>query len=160
MTLRALRAKVIKEFYGVIDGQIYPRMVLVGEIIHGDLAATAHREKWATTEFEEGAPPAADIVEKLPETPEKANAAPVDEQQARIFDNMAAAGLGGVSAKLAAMKIRADEATAPIDIPDDWRALKWFALKSLAEKVKNAPVANADEARIAIEAELGARAAK
>lgn len=155
-----MKAKVIKEFYGVIDGSVYPRIVPLGEIIHGELAHVAIKEKWATTEFEDGAPTEPVLLEKLPEIPEKTNAAPADEKQARIFDNMAAAGLGGVSAKLAAMKIRAAEATAPIDIPDDWRALKWFALKSLAEKVKNAPVANADEARIAIEAELGARAAK
>lgn len=155
-----MKSKVIKEFYGVIDGQIYPRMVLVGEIIHGDLAATAHREKWATTEFEEGAPPAADMVEKLPETPEKANAAPVDEQQARIFDNMAAAGIGGVSSKLAAMKVRDDAALAPIDIPEGWQALKWPALKSLAESLKRGAISNKDDARIAIEAELAERAAK
>lgn len=155
-----MKAKVIREHYAVLDGQIYPRIIELGEIVHGDLAETAIREKWGTADFEEGALPAAVLVQKLPEIPEKTNAAPADERQARIFDNMAAAGLGGVSAKLAAMKIRAALAPVAIEIPDDWRALKWFALKSLAEKVKNGPVANADEARIAIEAELGARASK
>lgn len=176
-----MKSKVIKEFYGVIDGQIYPRMVLVGEIIHGDLAETALREKWATVHFEEGAKPEVVFVEKLHELSEKAKAmaggaaaveaeaaravadaklAPADEQQARILDNMAAAGIGGVSSKLAAMKVRDAAAPVPIDIPEGWQALKWPALKSLAESLKRGAISNKDDARIAIEAELGARAAK
>jgi hypothetical protein len=42
-----MRAKVTEAFNGVPDGRIHPRQIAVGEIIDGDLAAVAVREKWA-----------------------------------------------------------------------------------------------------------------
>lgn len=152
-----MKSKVIKEFYGVIDGQIYPRMVLVGEIIHGDLAETALREKWATVHFEEGAKPEVVFVEKLHELSEKAKAV---ADGAEAVEAEAARAVADAKLAPVGVDVSTDNRPALIEIPDDWRALKWFALKSLAEKVKGAPVANADEARVAIEAELAARAAK
>lgn len=43
-------------------------------------------------------------------------------------------------------------------IPDDWRDLKWFALRSLASKLTNAPVNDKADAVAAIEAALKRRA--
>lgn len=42
-----IRAKVTKEFSGVPDGDVYPRMIEIGEEISGSLAETAIAEKWA-----------------------------------------------------------------------------------------------------------------
>lgn len=42
-----IRAKVTKEFDGVEDGKVYPRLIGVGEEIVGSLAETAIGEKWA-----------------------------------------------------------------------------------------------------------------
>lgn len=44
-----------------------------------------------------------------------------------------------------------------VEIPDDWKALKWFALRSLASKVSNGPVKTMEDAVAAIEAELARR---
>ncbi len=43
-------------------------------------------------------------------------------------------------------------------IPDDWRSMKWFALKALAEKISGAAVADAAKAKSVIEAALARRA--
>jgi len=43
-----------------------------------------------------------------------------------------------------------------VEIPDDWRSLKWFALRSLATKFGETPK-NSEEAIAAIEAELARR---
>lgn len=43
-------AKVIKEFLGVKDGDVYPTEHKVGDDVTGDLAALAVREKWAVEE--------------------------------------------------------------------------------------------------------------
>jgi hypothetical protein len=42
-----MKAKVTKEFAGRPDGEALSRTVKVGEVIVGDLAAVAVREKWA-----------------------------------------------------------------------------------------------------------------
>lgn len=42
-----MHAKVIVAFQGRIDSEVMPRQIEVGELIHGDLAAVAVREKWA-----------------------------------------------------------------------------------------------------------------
>lgn len=44
-----------------------------------------------------------------------------------------------------------------IEIPDDWKSLKWAALKALAEKIKGTPVGSSQEARSVIEAEIELR---
>lgn len=52
------------------------------------------------------------------------------------------------------------EARAPGDgvtIPSDWRQIKWFGLKSLAQKIAGRDVVDADDARAIVEAELVAR---
>lgn len=46
-----------------------------------------------------------------------------------------------------------------VAIPDNWRSLKWFGLKSLARKIAGRDVADSDDARAIIEAELAKRAA-
>src|SRR3954471_2117566 len=43
----SVSAKVTTEFNGVEDGKVYPRLITVGEEIHGSLAQTAIDEKWA-----------------------------------------------------------------------------------------------------------------
>ncbi len=43
-----MRAKVTKEFKGAADHDPKTRMFSIGEVIEGDLAAVAVREKWAT----------------------------------------------------------------------------------------------------------------
>jgi len=43
-----------------------------------------------------------------------------------------------------------------VEIPDDWRSLKWFALRSLATKFGEVPK-NAEDAVATIEAELARR---
>lgn len=44
-----------------------------------------------------------------------------------------------------------------VSIPPDWRSMKWFALKALAEKIKGSDVAGSDEARAVIESKLSQR---
>lgn len=44
-----------------------------------------------------------------------------------------------------------------VEIPDDWKSLKWFALRSLASKVSSDPVNKMEDAVAAIEAELARR---
>lgn len=44
-----------------------------------------------------------------------------------------------------------------IEIPADWRELKWFALRSLATKFASTPVLNKADAEAAIEAEIRRR---
>lgn len=51
-------AKVIKEFSGAPDGEVYARLFAVGDEVHGDLAAVAIREGWATDEELKAAKPA------------------------------------------------------------------------------------------------------
>lgn len=41
------KARVIKSFVGVPDGRVYPHEYHEGDVIEGDLAAIALREKWA-----------------------------------------------------------------------------------------------------------------
>lgn len=43
-------------------------------------------------------------------------------------------------------------------IPDNWRQIKWFGLKSLAQKIAGRDVVDSDDARAIIEAELLKRA--
>ena len=57
-----MQAKVTTEFAGRPDGEALSRTVKVGEIITGDLAAVAIREKWAE---EVGSEPAADDTDPL-----------------------------------------------------------------------------------------------
>lgn len=42
-----MKAKVLKAFSGAADGQRYPKMWQAGEIVEGDLAEVAVKEKWA-----------------------------------------------------------------------------------------------------------------
>lgn len=51
-----MRARVLKEFPGVIDGSVYPVTIAVGAVIDGDLAATAVAGKLAEEIKEEAAP--------------------------------------------------------------------------------------------------------
>lgn len=44
-----------------------------------------------------------------------------------------------------------------VEIPDDWRSLKWFALRSLASKISDTPIKTSEDAVAAIEAELARR---
>jgi hypothetical protein len=48
-----MKAKVTQTFQGVPDGQIHTREIAPGEVIEGDLAAVAVREKWAEEVVEE-----------------------------------------------------------------------------------------------------------
>lgn len=42
-----MKAKVVKAFSGVADGQHHPKMWQSGEIVEGNLAEVAVKEKWA-----------------------------------------------------------------------------------------------------------------
>lgn len=44
-----------------------------------------------------------------------------------------------------------------VEIPNDWKSLKWFALRSLASKVSDTPIKTAEDATAAIEAYLASR---
>jgi hypothetical protein len=48
-----MKAKVMKAFPGVPDGENQVRQINEGEVITGDLAAVAVREKWAEEIAEE-----------------------------------------------------------------------------------------------------------
>jgi hypothetical protein len=47
-----------------------------------------------------------------------------------------------------------------VQIPDDWRSMKWFKLKTLASKISGIDVKSPEEAKGLIEAELAKRAGK
>ena len=51
------------------------------------------------------------------------------------------------------------DAAPDVAIPENWRTAKWFTLKSLAQKIAGRDVADSDDARGVIEAELARRAA-
>lgn len=55
--------------------------------------------------------------------------------------------------------VETKEERAAIVIPDDWRALAWPALKSLASKLSDQPIRDKEDAVKAVEAEVAARAA-
>lgn len=42
-----MQAKVVREFKGVPDGGMYPQVFRKGDLVDGDLARVAIREKWA-----------------------------------------------------------------------------------------------------------------
>jgi hypothetical protein len=42
-------------------------------------------------------------------------------------------------------------------IPDDWRQIKWFGLKALAQKIAGRDVVDSNDARAIVETELAAR---
>lgn len=44
-----------------------------------------------------------------------------------------------------------------VEIPDDWKTLKWFALRSLASRVSDTPIKTMEDAVAAIETELARR---
>lgn len=44
---KAVTAKVVEAFFGVPDGEVYPREFAEGDLVHGDLAAVAVKEGWA-----------------------------------------------------------------------------------------------------------------
>lgn len=59
------------------------------------------------------------------------------------------------TAYLRTAETRAEQAA--VEIPDDWRSLKWFALRSLASKISDTPIKTSEDAVAAIEAELARR---
>lgn len=64
--------------------------------------------------------------------------------------------------KEAVAEIKTAAVKAPVDgvtIPSDWRQIKWFGLKSLAQKIAGRDVVDSDDARAIVEAELAARQA-
>lgn len=44
-----MKAKVVKPFAGVRDGELYPRRFEVADVVEGDLARVAIGEGWAET---------------------------------------------------------------------------------------------------------------
>jgi len=60
--------KVIKQFDGVKDGEVYPVTFNPGDEVTGDLAAVAIKEKWAEAEGEAVAKPETKAPAKAPET--------------------------------------------------------------------------------------------
>lgn len=62
-----MKARVVKLFEGVRDGELYPRRFEVADVVEGDLARVAIDNKWAT---EVGAP-----ADGLPDGWEQFNAA-------------------------------------------------------------------------------------
>lgn len=44
---KSMTAKVVETFFGVPDGEVYPREFAEGDIVQGDLAVVAVREGWA-----------------------------------------------------------------------------------------------------------------
>ena len=46
-------AKVVKQFPGVPDGEVYPRLFVPGDTVTGELATVALREGWAEDESAE-----------------------------------------------------------------------------------------------------------
>ena len=51
-----MKAKVVKPFEGVRDGELYPRRFEVADVVEGDLARVAIAEGWAAP-AEERDPP-------------------------------------------------------------------------------------------------------
>ncbi len=61
-----MRATVVKDFKGVPDGKIYPQKYVSGDIVKGDLARVAIKEKWAVED--KGEPVSTD--KKAPTAPQ------------------------------------------------------------------------------------------
>lgn len=144
-----MRASVTKSFRGVVDGEIHGRTIEVGEEISGSLAEVAITEGWAeklagADESENSGETVGNLVEngeKDAKTAEKTvengkNSAGADEK---------VGGEGGSGAPVLA------------EISADWKSLKWFALKGVAEKIKGSAVSDSAEAKSVIEAELARR---
>jgi hypothetical protein len=125
------RARTIVPFPGVPDGKIYGKNHVVGEIVTGDLARVAMEEKWAVPD---------DGTEAAAVQHESGQTETVPEPEAD----------GGKPADGA-------EASAEIEIPDNWRTMKWFALKSFAEKIAGREIADSDEAKAVVETEIARR---
>jgi hypothetical protein len=132
-----LIAKVTKQFFGVPDGEVYPRGFVDGDEVVGDLAKVAIEEGWAEKISGDEA------VSMLPSAP-SATVAPVEAEGLSTASIVAGADASG--------------AAAAIEIPDDWKTMKWFALKALAEKIAAREVKDSDDAKAVVEAEVTRRA--
>jgi hypothetical protein len=75
----------------------------------------------------------------------------IAEKVAPIVDT--AMKLKEVLTEVAETKVDASD----VEIPDDWKSLKFFALRSIASKISDSPIKNMEDAIAAIEAELARR---
>lgn len=146
-----MRVKVIKEFVGVIDGTIHPRVVEVGEIIDGDLGDVALKEMWATDKFEESAREPTELEKKLREVQET-------EAPAAAAATPSAADATAGEAKAMSNSSLQPVAAGMVEIPEDWQTKPYFSIRKWAEDIKGAPIADKAEAKTIIEAELARRA--
>lgn len=138
-----LFAKVTVSKPGVPDGKPYPITYAVGDVMSGDLARVFIKENWAVECDESG------VV--------KTDAA------VAMGSAAAAASVEGQEKPPegpAVVEQPKAQAAPQVAIPDDWKTMKWYALQALAKKIADADVANPEGARVIIEAEIIARAAK
>lgn len=145
------RARATKHFPGVPDGEIYPKHHVAGDIVVGDLAKVAIEEGWA---------------ERISDDePDKASASPPVVVAAASTDGAGTEGSDQVVQGMTMASINpgagtaTDGAASTIEIPDDWKSMKWFALKALAEKVAGREVKDSDDAKAVVEAEVTRRSA-
>lgn len=139
--MSSARAKVIKQFPGVEDGEVYPRAIKVGEVIVGSLAEVAIAEKWATKLADDDTGEDEKPAEVLK---------PAGADDKKPEDNK-------VDPKLALTNLKSDDKKVDVEIPADWKTLKGAQLIDLAAKIKKSDVADASEAKAVIEAELARR---
>jgi len=132
-----LRARTTKQFFGVPDGEVYPRGFVAGDEVLGDLAKVAIEEGWA--EKVSGDEPAST-------TDSSKQEAPAGEAKGLSTTNLVSGAGNGNGAS--------------IEIPEDWKSMKWFALKALAEKIAGRDVKDSDDAKAVVEAEFTKRAPK
>lgn len=83
---------------------------------------------------------------------EKAYKETADDQKASIIVNM-----GNIPDTAYLPTAEPREKQEAVEIPDDWKSLKWFALRSLASKISDEPIKTMEQAVAAIEAELARR---
>lgn len=141
-----MRASVTQPFDGVVDGEIYGRRIEVGEEINGDLAAAAVGAGWAVDM--DTTLNSAEIDEKTAKTVEKTQiSSEIDEKNA---EKTALQGEKSVV-------LETSERPALTEIPADWKSMKWFALKALAEKIAGREVKDSDDAKALVEAEVSRR---
>lgn len=82
-----MKAIVEKPFSGAPDGELHPRAFAVGDVVTGDLAIVAVREKWAVEKVE-GSPdrPGRKARGNAPENKD-AGAAPENKGGKTLLDN-------------------------------------------------------------------------
>lgn len=159
-----MKVRVIKEFpyapdgYGVVVVRPGPDLVEIKDVVVPGLVAEGFIQ--VDEQVPGGTAPAKveaevlkDIEEKIIEGYLKNITEPTREVVAEVLD---VAGFQPV--ETAATEAALTPPEIKIEIPADWKSMKWFALKALAESISGADVKTSQEARIVIEGELQKRA--